>query len=83
MLERIDGHRDSLVSAWPEFDLKDADDGPMVGGLDAGAARVLHDLYVVGLSAPEHDAVLWTQRESRHVVDSFSGLHVAASPYCV
>lgn len=40
--------------------MEDADDGPMVRGLDAGAAGVLGHLDVVALPAPEQDPVLWT-----------------------
>lgn len=52
---------DSLVSSRPEFDLKDGDDGSVVGGLYAGAAAVFQNSYVVDLPAPEHDSVLRKQ----------------------
>lgn len=44
---------DSLVSSWPEFDLKDTNDRPMVRGLDVRAAGIHECFYVISLPAPE------------------------------
>lgn len=52
---------DSLVSAWPELDMKDPNDRPMVRRLHAGATGVLDHFDVISLSALEQDSVLWTQ----------------------
>lgn len=54
---------DSLVSPWPEFDLEDPDDGPVVGRLDAGAAVVFDHLDLCGVPALEQDSVLWTETQ--------------------
>ena len=64
-------YESSLVSPWPQLDPEDPQHGPVVRGLQGGAAAVLFHLDVVRLPTAEQDAVLQKQGGKRpHQTDS-------------
>lgn len=70
----------SRVSARLQFDVVDADDGPVIRGLDAGAAGVFEHVDVVRVPGPEQDPVL-----GKHANFFFEGMGVdgGGASYCV